>query len=398
MRSSRFWILLFVLIALSTCQKDRPLPTGYETLFGDREGQIATTVIPTSFGSETGYSRVINTGNGYNLLIGNYQNYRLAIYLKFDKLPDSALVHQAKLSLRSNTIDSTLLSTNSVFDLAIYRADFQWDSDLDPEAYLDQLPFQGPYLSIATVSPDSIGKIVFELDRDLVTDWADTTTGTPNHGIWMISPNLAGLRSFYSVENADATVKPQLSLIYTPKDSAASVRDTTIVTASADAFLVVNPNEALSQLDPDFIYVGKGLVFRSFVQFDLSQLDSTTQINRALLKMVINSGHSFPGKSAAAETYILRKAEASTMKGEIDENPSTSAFTGTLSDSTLIFDVTSVVQGWLNNNFPNYGFLVRSLNEGQSLARVAFYSSKSNAIDLKPRLELYYTTPAKQEF
>lgn len=394
----RFWLLLLGLILLFSCQKDRPLPTGYETLFGDREGQIANTTISTSFGSETGFSRMINTGNGYNLLIGNYQNYRLAIYLKFSNLPDSARVHEAKLSLKSNTIDSTLLSPDRAFDLAIYRANYQWDNEQDPEAYLDQLPFLGPYLNIETVVLDSVGKIVFKLDNELVTDWADTTTGAPNYGIWIISPSLIGLRSFYSGENADATVKPQLTFIYTPKDSSASFRDTTTVTASADAFLVINANEVINGLDPNFIYVGKGLAFRSIIRFNLSQLDSTTHINRALLKITVNSGRSFPSISAASETYILRKAEASTIKGEIDENPSTSGFTGTLSDSTLTFDVTSVVQGWLNNNFPNYGFLVRSLNETQSLARVAFYSSKSGSKELEPRLELYYTTPARQEF
>ncbi len=398
MRPWKCWIFLIVLLLFVNCQKDRPLPTGYETLFGDREGQIAHAVITTSSGSESGFSRLINTGSGYNLLLGNYQDYRLAVYLKFTNLPDSAQVREAKLYLRSNTIDSTLLSANTSFDIAVYRASTDWSNDQDPELYLDQLPFQQPYLSIATVTPDSLGKIALNLDSELVTDWADTITGMTNNGIWLMAPDLQGLRSFYSAENADATVKPQLSLIYTPKDSAASVLDTTSVTAATDAFLVINPDQVLSGLPPELFYVGKGLAFRSIIRFDFSRLDSTTQINRALLKLVVNRGHSFPGISAASETYVLRKIEASTTKGEVDENPSATAFTGTLSDSTLTFDVTSVVQGWLNNNFPNYGFLVRSLNETQSLARVAFYSSKSGAIDVQPRLELYFTTPPKQQF
>ena len=70
------WVSTVSLILLFlSCGKNKPLPTGYSNIFGDREGQVADTLIISDPESETFYSRLINTGLGGNLLIGNYQNY-----------------------------------------------------------------------------------------------------------------------------------------------------------------------------------------------------------------------------------------------------------------------------------------------------------------------------------
>ncbi|UCE04833.1 MAG: DNRLRE domain-containing protein [bacterium] len=393
------WLVSIVVLFLIffNCGKERPLPTGYSYLFGDKEGLLADTLIVQQCGIETFYSRLINTGSSANLLLGKYQNYHSTIYLKFDNLPDSVRIHSAKLYLTKSPIDSMLLDSSQTFEVDIYLAEYEWENDQDPEQYLDQLPFVNQPDINVTITPDTLEKIEIELDTTMVSKWADTTSGLTNYGIWIDSPDAEGINSFYSTENTDLSLKPQLNLIYTFTDTTGEDRDTTTVYAEKGAFLFRNTEEVLDNLDTTYFYIGKGLAFRSFIEFDLSSFDTTVHLNRALIKIVINKDNSILNASGASDVIIYRKEEESKRKNEVNENPTTSSYAGTLIADTLTFDVTPTVQGWIGDKYPNYGFLIRSFDEEQTLARVAFYSSKTDP-ELQPRLYLYYTLPPKQEF
>jgi len=397
MKQLRWWVSALVLILfILNCGKDRPLPTGYSDIFGDREGQVADTLIVLETGSGTYYSRLINTGAGGNLLIGNYQNYVSAIYLKFGNLPDSAQVHSAKLQLMKTTVDSTILaSTNQTFALKLYHSSFEWENDDNPEQYLNQLPSISDFFQNVTVTIDTSDTIAIDLDTLVVTDWADTNTGQTNNGFWMMSEDLQGILGFYSAENGETGLKPAMKLIYSFTDSTGIVRDTTTVYATKDAFLIPDTASVLNSVDADYFYIGKGLGFRSFLQFDLSGFDTTIQLNRALMEIVINRDNSVGNILNASDIIIFRKEEESKSKSDVNELPETASYGGTLIADTLLFDVTQTIQGWIGNNYSNYGFLARSVNEVQTISRTAFYSSKSNDA-LQPRLYLYYTSPPKQ--
>lgn len=387
--------LALILIFLN-CGKEKPLPTGYSDIFGDKEGQILDTLLVQESGTEAFYSRLINTGAAASLLLGNYQNYHSAIYMKFGKLPDGARVHTAKLYLTKNPVDSTLSGPDQTFTIYFYHAKYDWKNDQDPEQYLDQLPFNDLPFQTATITPAMIDTIVIELDALVVTDWADTSSGLINYGFWMDS-NLEGINGYYSINNADLALQPRLELIYTVTDTTGNVRDTTTVYATTDAFLTPDTGAVLTNLDRNYFFIGKELAFRSFLKFDLSRLDTTLHLNRALMEIVINKDNSIGKVSNASDIIIFRKDEDLKDKKIVNENPSTSSYAGTLVADTLSFDVTRTVQGWIGKNFPNYGFLVRSLNEEQTISRIAFHSTISS-IELQPRLYLYYTLPPKQEF
>ncbi len=395
MKQTIWWISILIFVFFS-CQKDKPLPTGYSLVMGDDQGQIADTLIVQQVGEETYYSRLVNTSASTSLCIGSLEDYHSAIYLKFTGLPDSADIHAAKLFLKSGPIDSTLSGFSQTFKVDIYHAKYDWKSDQDPEQYLDQLPFNDKSFQTANISPDAQNNIEIQLDTNVVETWAADTT--LNYGFWIKSSDLEGINSYYSTENND-TLKPKLEIDYTPKDSSSAVRDTTSLYVSQDAFLVHDTAEALSNLNTNYFYIGKGLAFRSFLKFDLSGLDSI-HINRAIMEIVINRANSIRDASGASDIIIYRKAEESRDK-ILENEKSTIAYTGTLTDSTLIFDVTSTVHAWINNRIkiPNYGFLVRSMAEETTISRVAFYSSKLGVEfpEFIPKLYLYYTTPPKQE-
>lgn len=398
MKHLTWWVSAFVLILfIFNCAKDRPLPTGYSDIVGNKEGRVADTLIVKQKDQETYYSRLINTGSSANLLLGNYQNYQSAIYLKFSSLPNRIEVHSAKLYLVKSAIDSALLSSSPVFTAEIYHAKYEWANDQDPEQYLDRLPFNDAPFQTAIVTNDTSEKIEIELDISVVTDWADTSSGLANYGFWITSPDLVGFISFYSTDNAETALKPQLNLSYTFIDSTSKIPDTTTVYANNDAFLTPDTAAILTSLDPDYFYIGKGFAFRSFLKFDLSNLDSTIYINRALMEIVMNKANSTQNISNVGDIIIFRQAEESREKNVVNENPATTSYVATVTDSTLTFDVTRTIQDWIGNDYPNYGFLIRSLNEQQTLSRVSFYSSKANS-ELRPKLFLYYTLPTKQEF
>ena len=404
MKQLTWWgsIVTLIVIFLS-CGKEKPLPTGYSDIYGDKEGVIAADTLLLQSGTEEFYNRLINTGSGTNLLLGTFQNYHSVIYLKFENFPDSSQVHSAVLWLTKSPFDSTFLNTDQQLTADINLAEFDWNNELDPEQYIDQLPFQNQPFQTVPVTFDTLDQIEIELDTLLVTQWTDSTSSLTNYGIWIDSPDAEFINSFYSTENSEFSVKPQLQLDYTFTDSTGQVRDTTTVYATMDAFLLLNSEFQLLNIEKDLkldtscFYIGKGFAFRSFLKFDLNSLDTTAHLNRALMEIVINKANSIRNAAGASDCRIYRVEGDSWAKNDVNEYPATASYAATLTDSTLIFDVTPTIQGWIGNNYPNYGFLVRSINEEQTLARVAFYSSKTNP-EFQPRLYLYYTLPPKQEF
>ncbi|HEX9974973.1 MAG TPA: hypothetical protein VGD14_23160, partial [bacterium] len=104
-------IVLITLLIILNCGKEKPLPTAYDQIFGNREGAIVDTVLFQASNTEQFYSRLVNAGAASNLLLGKFDNYESAVYLKFVNLPDSGQIHSAKLKLsvleKIGTTDST---------------------------------------------------------------------------------------------------------------------------------------------------------------------------------------------------------------------------------------------------------------------------------------------------
>lgn len=393
------WVALATLagLLLFHCGRQKPLPTGYQLVYGDKEGVIADSILTPVAGTEQFFSRVINTGAASSLLLGNYANYQSAVYLKFQNLPDSVQIHSATLKLsiieKIGPTDSSFWQQPHIFSINCYAAGFDWTNDLDPELYLPQLPFNESPFTASKVEFDT-SYIEVPLDTTKIKNWADSTVA--NYGFWLQSPNADFIAAFYARDILDSGVMPQMTVIYTYLDSLGAHRDTTRLLAAVDAYVIFNSPASLN-LDPDYFYIGKGLAFRSFVKFDLQNMDTTMHINRALLKFTVNAANSILDAAGATDCQIYRLDAASWNKGEVNEAPSSAIYAGTLTDSTLTFDITATVQGWIGQKNPNYGLLVRSAAEATTIGRVAFYSSKTQS-PFQPKLELYFTLPPQQEF
>ncbi|MDZ7265466.1 MAG: hypothetical protein ONB16_12830, partial [candidate division KSB1 bacterium] len=68
-------VALLALMLSFQCGKHKPLPTGYQLVYGDKEGLISDSTLTPIAGTEQFFSRIINTGGSGSLLLGNYANY-----------------------------------------------------------------------------------------------------------------------------------------------------------------------------------------------------------------------------------------------------------------------------------------------------------------------------------
>lgn len=391
---------VFMIIFLFNCAKDKPLSTGYEKIYGDKEGIVADTTLFQARGTEQSFSRLVNTGPSYELTLGKFENYHSAMYIKFEGLPDSSLIYSAKLKMtiftRIGPADTSFWDVSREFTANFYLARSEWNNEQAPELYLYEYPFDEMPFQTVTLTSDSTTTIEIDLDTTIVNQWVDSVSPIANYGIWIDSPDAEYITSFNSWESQNADLVPQLKIFYTEGDTVSDTPDSLTVYSQIDASLYLNNEEELN-LNPDLLYIGKGFAFRNFLKFNFDGMDSTVHVNRALLDLVINDGASLRYGYGASDGVLYIVDGESWEKDVVSETPATASYYPTWVDSTLTFDVTAAVQGWIGNKIDNNGFLFRSTNEMDALTRVAFYSSES-AADLQPKLTIYYTLPPKQEF
>jgi hypothetical protein len=72
-------------------------------------------------------------------------------------------------------------------------------------------------------------------------------------------------------------------------------------------------------------------------------------------------------------------------------------FTPNVSDSTITFTITGVVQSWTakNHTYDNNGFVLQMTGENQTIARLALYSSRGDP-NLEPKVHITYSTTSSQ--
>jgi hypothetical protein len=322
------------------------------------------------------------------------------MYLKFEGLPDSSLIYSAKLTLtifsRIGPADTSYWDVSRQFSANFYHARSDWNDEQAPELYLYEYPFGETPFQTVTLTSDSTTTIEIDLDTTIVNQWVDSVSPIENHGIWIDSPDAEYLTCFYSWENQDSDLIPQLKIFYTEGDTVSESPDSSVVYAHIDASLYLNSETDLN-LNPDLLYIGKGFAFRNFLKFNFDGMDSTTHVSRALLDLFIDETASLRDSYGASDAILYIVDGESWEKDVVDESPATTSYSATWVDSMLTFDVTTAVQAWVGHKIDNYGLLLRSTDEQDPLARIAIHSSASPA-DLRPRLKIYYTLPPNQEF
>lgn len=159
----------------------------------------------------------------------------------------------------------------------------------------------------------------------------------------------------------------------------------------------------VSQQDPangsfssnSMLYIGanaSGQIFRSLLKFDLGLIPNDAIINSATLTLSVSSS-----VASAAQNVSVHKvtsnwdgtASWNTQPG-FDSVVQSSVLTGNAGGQVANFNIKQLVQEWVNGA-PNYGVLLKVVNESLLNSRFAFNSLDSGS---PPTLTIDYTIPS----
>ena len=118
---------------------------------------------------------------------------------------------------------------------------------------------------------------------------------------------------------------------------------------------------------------------RAFVKFDLSDIDSDAEVTKATLRLFLDDA---PGVSRTYEAYRIT---GNWTEDSLDWDPqpgdagvTDAVASGTSNNVWLEWDVTGDVQGSLDGDFTNYGWMIRDSSEDSGTGREGiFHSSES---------------------
>ena len=349
---SLLFISILLMLVVFGCGKNKPLPGSYERIIGNVEGAVADTVLTLETGSEKSYSKFVETTDALDLIIGKYEQYRSGIFLNFSDVSDSVQIDSAQLILtikdRTAPGDTTVWNISHEATVNLFLADTTWDKLNPPQ------PDQGLLLGTTTIYSDSLDTLVINLKTDLVNQWMEQGSPYNNYGIWMKSSDAEFMQIYYSVDYVDANVIPQINL-YFHEDT---TKTSKIKYAYEDNFILLNDEQELN-LDPDLIYVGKGLAFYNNLKFDFSLFDTTIHINRAILELTINQDYSIRDLAGLSDVYLFRQSVEWIDGSEIDpvEGLGTS-YPATVTDSLVTFSIAPSLQSLTTNTYENFGFFL----------------------------------------
>jgi hypothetical protein len=406
--------LIFVLLfTFLQCTNNTPLPNGYDLL--EREGKVGlqepVTIQPVNMAR---FWRSVPAGEKATLLLGTgkeTQSFIIFQNLNLKKISSSATVLSAKLAMYA--IDH--FGDKSPFSFTAHRVERVWD---EREVKWENVEngFRSDVLETWEYTPvDSAAWQYFQFtDINFITEWiADSYNATPSiNGLILKFDQAPGGTIFQSTEGSSYT--PYIQII---SQSGEEV-DTTIAYFTHDASLLMTTNgvaEDELEENPDVLYVGNGMGYRSVLQFDFSELPVEATIHKAKLTFyidpdnVLKSDADTDGAFSVGIGVIdsLAEWQGLTMVDSLlalEPKISPGVDIATIENESFSFDspaasvaVARIVQRWVSGNYPNHGFLLYPYYQATDFQEMAF---KAGLMDVSkiPTLEITYSLPAAHRF
>ena len=140
-------------------------------------------------------------------------------------------------------------------------------------------------------------------------------------------------------------------------------------------------------------------ITRSFIEFDLSGIPSTSIVNYARFYLYYWGD----GPSATAGDVGVYRITESWDEGSVtwDDQPNAVASPAAIKTIPLYpgsvvsqqWDLDDLVQGWISGVFTNNGMMLRDANEGTAEDHKYFYSSDHGTASQRPKLTIQYYDP-----
>ncbi|KAA3662792.1 MAG: hypothetical protein DWQ10_01595 [Calditrichaeota bacterium] len=374
-------LVLYLLVFMYSCTEQTPLPLSTD----ENAGEIKTVNFLANEDFTSG-PVMGNSGLSRYLYLGNVDGKQCAILMRFDNIPDSSEIISARLELISN--DSIIVNTMP-FDAVIYKSPQQFES---LEVTSEVFPWNSwsEEMARATVSIADTDTVVFDLDKNWVQTWQDSTN---NQGLVIATDAMDLARRFGST--SDAAVSPVLNLVY--KMEAETENDTVLLVPTADTFIYQDGPE----LPDGPLYISTIDEYRTILRFDLSNIPDNATINEAELFLSIDSSNSFlTSEGMIINAYRLDDDGNDPFTVAIDSSFSLDSDIGILpGDTTSVFDLSFIVQQWTRqdtSSYDNYGLILFPRVKYNIFARVAFLNPDAEATKV-PKLKIHYTIPPSYE-
>jgi len=374
-------VLVFVLLACAN------QPTEFENGgFAYRENvsrQVEATVFPDT---SAVMHRDINAGEKKYLILGQFNQQKCRVLLKFSELPEDVQVHSAALQMIPKHVYG---SPQSDFTGMLHVVESAWNETSIPDATF------GGARSSFTVHASVRDTDIVEIPVDVMQDWVDSTV--INNGMLLSFDNAGFAKQYYSRTNAESV---QLQLKYYENDTTIAEQ---LLKPSEDSYVV----EGTAPLDAGYYVTNYG-ADRLIMRFDLDSIPETAAVNYAELVLTLDPAQSILGPEDEYRFRINLVETASWEAADFSASEDAAASGALDAGNEVHFVVTGMVQDWTSKKadgsgsllHPNYGMILASYSEKTDLSQFVFFGGDENFSSranrkapgaLRPRLYIVYT-------
>jgi hypothetical protein len=383
-----FIIILFLVVSISGCSQS-PTSVGNKLIPVNSKYSVHNTTIVAAGDTTFKFSQI--NGSGSSILVGNYSPVNATALLLFlATFPDSMATVQidtAELTLSADYgWNVPFPPTPAQFEIKEVLS--SWSSTVTVDSVLSFGPTNSPLITITNQDTLSVGRtITTQFDTSLVRKWINIYTDTllprffsialvprtTNGGIW-------GFSQFGSGS------PPNLEIIYEKN----GVKDSVSLNVGQGTFFATSNPLQLSA----GIQTQGGISVYSIVKFNLKPVSDSINkviVNNATLLLTLKNSQSTIG-FGAADSVTAYLAESAT---QLDSVGATYFGYGYRKDTTqktnsvYTFNITSMVQQWINTPSTNFGAELREVDATSTVNQHVFYSSKDSTY--APKLTITYT-------
>lgn len=337
------------------------------------------------------YTDSLSLNTSSALLLGKHDNVESTMMMKFlIFLPDSIkeAVNDGTLEILSSTMEIepiyTYADKSNYFDFNVHKINSSWNSLTFDKDSLSSLSYDDNDLSSNRNYSDTL--ISFDFDKELTQDWlkysAAEEQASNNNGVYFnfeaSSDKIVGFPAISYEEDG------KLARLRIVVEVPGNFLDTMVVEVTSDVHIVLGELPVGNQ---ENIFIQGGIVVRSNLMIDVSQIPDNTIINRAILKISYDESESLIGTKTSDSLGVasLVDYEANILDETI--SPVLMEREGSIYSG----DITRLVQGWVSNQ-ENNGFQIFLVNEITTVNKVALKGASPADPNLKPYLEVIYTS------
>lgn len=391
-------LLAFILLMAGCTKKDNLTGNNWSDLNPQSFEEDSLFDLGFSYGTEA-----TATGSETNLLCGNLNGLESAIVLHFSSLPDSFAIPQSRSYADSTWLQLTVIrqheSSRQPTSLSLFKLNEYWKEEAAHEVKdADLIPI-GESFEL----PDSVSATGTDVKIPIPVDFLNALSAAGEDSLSLVIKCDPG--SFAEIRSRSTGRGPLLNFKYRKPGattdneySSRAVRDSywvknTKLEPTADTWIISN-------LDPQRIFVrwvDNWNLFKDQYGDTLSETQrKRVTINKAELILYTKS-NPYYGSSTA---YSLKadRVERDSVSAPIEFLPGDLAITPTISSSliladSIVVDITTSMQGYVNGKKENKGIVIHSTQEMQNYGLLELYHFINAPDGKKPRLKVTYTPP-----